>query len=52
MFFSAEVWRQTAVEPRPVASHLSGLRLKLKQAGCTLDVEHVRCRGYRMKAKP
>ena len=46
------VWGQTAVEPRPVVVHLSGLRMKLEQAGCTLDVEHVRGRGYRVREKP
>lgn len=43
-------WGQTAIDTRTVASHISTLRLKLKQAGCELDVEHIRGRGYRVAA--
>lgn len=41
-------WGQTAIDTRTVVSHICKLRIKLDQAGCTLDVEHVRDRGYRM----
>lgn len=44
----AGVWGLSAVDPRPVITHISTLRLRLKQAGCALDVEHIRGRGYRM----
>lgn len=44
----AGVWGQAAVDPRPVITHISSLRLKLKKAGCPVDVENVRFRGYRM----
>lgn len=45
------VWGQSAIEPRPVIVHISSLRLRLEKAGCALDVEHVRGRGYRIKTK-
>ena len=44
----AGVWGQTAVDPRPVIAHLSTLRLKLAAAGCALEIQHVRVRGYRL----
>lgn len=44
------VWGEAAVEPRPVIVHICNLRLKLKTAKCSLDVKHVRGRGYQLKA--
>ncbi len=45
----AGVWGQTAIDTRPVMTHVSTLRLKLIKAGCAVDVEHLRGRGYRLK---